>query len=308
MSYSGDVWLTPIVITTANQHFCFTHDTDPGPGIAYRVALTPKTYWPHNDSDFAIRASYPAFYRDLTEAMNTAASASYSTNVVTPTLSTGVTNGGLRIRLPGVTEFSVDFSGNGAGTFTMDQRWFGFRQNASSTKALQIGGNYDLISPYTVRQRWYSWSLADGIAVDKASRPYRLIRYSSPRPSDAVSVEWDAGRWRKIRYEHVYGAHVLEKLALLAAFTDVSITGLAQLDTHNAWETVWQSLGSGEKVLIVHNNQAQLDLTSNYDAVKSMSEEQGQELEGDSARLMRTNGMFFDVGADVYLVDQQYDH
>ncbi|HUU94161.1 MAG TPA: hypothetical protein VM487_00345 [Phycisphaerae bacterium] len=311
MAYTGDVWMTPVVIDSTNKFFCLHYDTDPGPGTEYRVSVTEKTYYLHTETDAGVEAAYPSLYTALAAALSSAVGETFVFAAWTPTASTGITMGGVRMFHSSTPIFQINFGGNGAGTFTMDPGWFGQRQTHSNTDTAiyVVGeGGASVKSPYTVRGRWYSWSLADGIAVDKVSRPYRLIKYSSPRPADAVSVEWDSGRWRDIRYQHVWGAHVTDRLARTSAdWTTTDLGGLAQYDNNNAWELVWESLGNSETVLIVHNHQSSMAVktgTDGYDGAKAMD---ADEFEA-SARLMNTAGAFFDVGAKLYLTDQNYDH
>lgn len=292
MAYSHDMWLSPVTLTSSNNKFRVFED-----GMIERiVSITAGDYYLHTDS--AYNTAYPSLYIAIKTALEAVSAYEYDLTSITPSSSTQQTNAGLTF----VTDASaavVDFDDV---DFTMDPRWFG------ETSASLWTGDTTYISQYTVYGNWYSNTIStSGQASNKRRDSYRQITYSHERPDDRYALEWYSNYTRRIVYEYVPAAHVFEVAANDSTYA--SVARLANGDTHNAFETVWNALSRGKTVLVCHDvgtSYSSLGLV-NVDACLLRSEEQAQTLSS-VATLMRSAGEMYMLDVDLHLLSAGYDH
>lgn len=290
MSYSQDMWVTPIVITSANNSFRLYEITSTAERI---VTIAAGTYWLHADS--AYTSEFPSLYLALETALNAVATNTYAFTSSTPTSSAQQTACGLTLT-GDVEEFSIDFDD---ADFTMSPGWFGFRASGAPTSSTLA-----IASPYTIYGHWWTNTVdVNGRASTKRRDREREISFSHDRPADRYGIEWYDDYTRQVVYEFVPAAHIFEVAATDSAY---AATGrLATNDTHNAWETIWSSLSRSQQVIIVHDVGTGFDitdLTAGYaEAVLLRDESQAQQLSS-TFTLTRAAGEFYTIDVNLWIV------
>ena len=292
MSYSHDMWLSPVTLTSTTNRFRVLE------GATERIViLTAGDYYLHTDS--AVNTTYPSLYLAIKAGLEAVSAHDYNFSEDTPTASTSQTSAGLYFECIGAASIAVDFDDV---DFTMDPRWFGEKTTSLWTGALSY------TSAYTVMGNWYSNTIDSGGAASRKRRDrFREITYSHDRPSDRYALEWYDDTTRRIAYEYVPAAHVFEVAAEDSIYA--SIARLGQDDTHNAWETVWSALSRGKVVLVCHDIGTSFSLSSlaRMDACLLRDEDQARTLSS-TATLMRSAGEMYMLDVDLYLVSAGYDH
>lgn len=309
MPYTQDIWLTPITITNSNYSFRFVEDPN-GVAVPRVVTIAAGTYYLHNDSSLHA-ASHLGLYVALTTAINAVATETYSFEVTTPTLSTGMTDAGLLIRATEVTEpdFQIDW---GHASMTMDPAWFGWRTGKGGLVSSNVvtsssdGGTQKMEGNYTVLGRWYTHTL-DGVhaAEDKTSDTLKNTRFSHARTSDAVAIRWQTDTIRRYVIRWVKSPHIFNSRADDSDTAWLLASDLVASDIHNAWEDVWDSLSDLGEVLIVHNVNGAADLqvdpsTSDWEAVR-LPDEKGARSLGDTIKRVQNGGEWYDIDISLWV-------
>lgn len=300
MTYSQDMWLRPVVLTSANNKFRLY---EIGSAHEVIVAITVGTYYLHADSVIN-QSAFNSLYLAIETAVNAVATSNtYTFTNATPRASGGQTGVGLALSAD-VEEFSVDFAD---ADFTMDAGWFGAISTENVTSA-----NKRIVGRYTVLHQWYLNTISSyAQASNKRSSVQREISYSHERPSDRYAIEWYSEKTRPIVYEYVPAAHVFEYGAKEQIYAD---TGrLALNDVNNAWETIWSGLSRDEIIFIVHNVDSKWNLrdvlgAGGLESVKLFGENQARDLDS-TITLTRAAAEMYTISVNLWLGDfQGYAH
>lgn len=300
MTYSQDMWLRPITLTSANNKFRLYEDTSANEIIA---SVTAGTYYLHADSTLT-SAGFPSLYNAIETILDlNATTATYTFNNATPAASGWQTGVGLTLKAT-AGAFTVNFADV---DFTMDAGWFGCinSESIASTSSRIIGR-------YTVLNQWYLNTISSyAQASNKRSSVQREISYSHERPTDRYAIEWYSERVRTIVYEYVPAAHVFEYGATEQIYAD---TGrLALNDVNNAWETIWSGLSRDETLLIVHNVDSKWNLrdvfgAGSVESVKLFDESQARDFDS-TLTLTRSAAEMYTVSVNLWLGSLQgYQH
>lgn len=309
MPYAQDVWLTPIVLTASNNSFRVTEDPD-GTPLTRLVTVAAGTYYLHADTALTAAGTYLGLYDSLATAINAAATETYSFEVVTPTISTDMTDAGIKIKATDATEpkFQIDW---GHASFTMDPAWFGWRTGKGGLVSSNVvdsvtdGSDVSMSSNFTALGRWYSWPItANKGAADKRSTKLRNVKFSGPRLSDAVATLWDTSTVRRIAYHWLKSPQVFPDRADDTDTAFVANSGLAASDIHNGFLSVWESLADLNTVLITHNASDDLQVSSvansRYEAVKLHDPKQAADF-GSVYRLRESAGEYYDLNLSLWV-------
>ncbi len=293
MSFGPDKLLTPIdIIDTggdANHTFRFEETSGGGAGVKL-ATISGGEYYQHNDTSFD--ATKLGLYKAVAAAMTAAGNQTYTIEPATPSASPLQTDRSLKIVGDGAIDWEIDFGDAG---FTMDPRWFGFTTADNPISVSGVGGEEIITARLMLREEWRSFNIDNtrGGATDKDPIPFRLAEYSSSRVSDAVSTEWESGRFRRMQYQMVPAAHVFERRANKAEWVVLAELGLG--DTHNAFETVWDKFEAGAEIIWVHDTGAedlQVD-AHEYEIIKIVDPSATDRFR---PRRMRTNSDLREIG------------
>jgi hypothetical protein len=300
VTYSQDMWLRPVVLTSANNKFRLYENTSVREVI---VSVAAGTYYLHADSTLSA-GGFPSLYLAI-EALifTTTTPVTYTFSNATPSASGGQTGVGLALTTS-AGSFTVDFAD---ADFTMDAGWFGSLNTESITSTTKR-----IVGRYTVLNQWYLNTISSyAQASNKRSSVQREISYSHERPSDRYAIEWYSERTRTITYEYVPAAHIFESGAKEQIYAD---TGrLALNDVNNAWETIWSGLSRDETIFIVHNVDSKWNLrdvlsAGGYESVKLFGENQARDL-GSTIKLTRSAAEMYTISVDLWLGSTQgYAH
>jgi hypothetical protein len=288
-----DVWLYPIeVVAGVNDQIVWAETSD-----TLSITVEPGVYWCFNGSAPApVGAStYLSLYNQIASQMSGASfllgdNITYTFRAITPTGS--VLQEGAGIALVGST---ADFLSLNLTATTFDQRIFGFAASATGTVAsvaAPSGSGREVQGPLT---RWGAW-VSPVEATSRTSTPRRLIEWATAytEREDAYAVDYGARRTRVHSYEYVPAGHVR-----VARADDPQYADAAELytgDTHNAFETVWESLAKLDEVVVIHHLEGDaLDLavtTHSYEVVRLADAAQAQDFSR-VATVQRTAGEWY---------------
>lgn len=311
-AYAADTWLCPIVIDSTNNVIVITEDPA-GIPLVITATIDVGTYYLHDDSSFhatrkGLLYTIATLLTDGTTAgLGTVTGASantYTFAVADPSSSTGLANNGLQMLAVAATD---DWEVTWTGATTIDAQWFGsilaapLLDDASTTS----GADEVFTWPHATRYRMCTRDLGDGFAVDKRRSHYKDAKRSSPRPSDSVSVVWQEGYIRRIRYQDVPGVEVHQNRATAsewAAWTTRSTT-----DIKATWFDVWDALTDDLRLVIVHDSTGDFQVdTHDYEVVKAWDS-----LDWDSfAVQVNPSGDMYDLTIPVWVdtSESDYDH
>lgn len=262
VQYGIDRYLTPIVIDSSNQSLVLEFTTS---GTT-TLTIPTGTYWGHRESFLGASPEFPGLYEEI-ESQLTAAGFTGTFAAATPPGS-DLTDGGLSLTVDEA--FQYDFS-----TSTVDPRWFGFASGAttypSSAQTTVVGK----LSRYGCWQSYTRWNHRG--AHNKWRDEIRGSASSQPeRPLETYEYEKTRRRTRMIRYSQVPALHVWHDADVRGAEPNyIDNAGLADGDTHNALETLWESGKDLDQIVLMHDDSNTLKPTDGFwEVVKFGSKDQ----------------------------------
>lgn len=322
-AYASDTWYTPIVLTPGTDNVIVITE-DPGGGTESVITLTliqnsdtastdAETWYLHDDESF--HATKPgllyAIRKLLTSGTTVGAgtkaggsvSNTYTWSVADPSTSSGLTNNGLKLTAASASK-TWEISWTHAST-TLDAHYFGsilsspILDDASSTS----GADEVFTWPHATKGRMATRDISDGHATDKVRHRYKLVQYSSNRPSDSVAVVWDEGYIRRIRYELVPGVEVHNTRSNESEWAATTTRGTG--DEKATWFDVWDALTDAKECIVVHNDTSDLQIdTHKYEVVKLW-----EPLEWDAfAQDLTLAGDYYAINLPVAVTAGNYDH
>lgn len=254
---------------------------------AHEEVLTAGTYWCHNDPSFT---DYPSLFDHILSVMNAAAHASYTFEMyaVTPTLSSGQVNAGVRIV---TTNTSLSWTWDTTGTINQ-QEVLGHRFNSGSVAS--ASGAVD--SKLTYYGSWVAPEPPDLYG----STPTRTVTPSTEHVErdDAYFFDQGTRRLRNMRFDFVYAAHVYAYRGLLEA-QYATAAGLSVYDSNNALEFAWQELSKGTTAVVVfYGTRDDLDLSIDgngyYEFARLVEQDQMRDF-GNMLRMVRAAAELYEV-------------
>jgi len=271
MPYTQDKFLARFNVPSDARSFVVRQSS-----TDYQVSITAGNYFGHDE----LSATHPGFWYAVVAALNAHGSLSgtWSVSAASPTLSSGMTNGG--VRLACTAAFSLSFA---HASWTMDKGLFGYPSNSvvtpTTVNGVFAGGTYGATMPYTRSTDWLCRPEAKDRAVtDKRSFPIvpKLVS-SDVDPLLAVEMIYGNSALEYVRtYKtgRILAGHVFGERCLEAGYA--ATAGVAIGDTCNGFaELVWNrakllnGTANDGDIIIVHNDVSDLKFsTHDYDIAR----------------------------------------
>lgn len=313
--FARDAWYWPFYLVAGSNAVHITELE----GIAINVVATfgVGRWYAHHDATLHA-AGYRGLFHALEDALNNGSNAdvtissgtpnkSYTFSARTPTASTGVEYGGLRI-----SSDDTNFDLRLESSTTLDARHLGYKGATLSADVDSSAGTgliENIDSPNCIRGRILTQTISpDGNAETKDREPYVDLRRASSRPRNAPSpVIWDEGYRRTWVYPQVRGGVLLETRSQQAAYA--SFVGLETGDGNQAWEPFYKAMIEGEHLICVHDNHDDLEVSSHSYDIGVMSDVQSEHWR-DFARKTHKGGDRHTVSFTLDLIEnfQNYPH
>ena len=257
-------------------------------GTPLSATLTPGPYYGHNDS--ALDATYPSLFIAISDAMTAESlssgdSITYYFSNATPTASSAMTNFGVKI--VGDAAWTWDSS----GTINADG-WLGF---TTSDGTIVANGSFEVYSTRTYSTAW----IGPEPPSMWGSHPERIVDPSTEyvERDDAYWFDRGSRSIRELVFQYIPSAHIYKARAKRAEYA--STGQVAQYDTFNALERVWESACVGGTLILVWYDQRtdiELDIDNSgyYEIVRLFDKKNMQDF-STMISLRRTAGELYDV-------------
>lgn len=280
MSYGPDRWLYPIEITADNNGIHFDDN-----GFDLNTTIAAGTYYAHDD--VTINSTYPSLYANIKAAMVAASldsgdSSTFTVAAATPTVSTGLLNGGIAISTNAgrTLVWYADGTINKTGCM-------GYIYNGADSAEDET-----VTSPYSLFGCWQP----PEYATDLRGIPQTIIDYSTEytERTDFYALQRGSRVMRTALYDYIPSAHVYASRANDADYAAAG--GLGVGDVFNAFESLWNQWRLGEDIIVVHRNATQslnlLVTNQGYEVVRCASIEAARDM-GSIADMQLTAGEWY---------------
>lgn len=239
------------------------------------------------DAPQTFRDAFPSFWQTLVDAINAewnVGGEAFTVAALTPTISTMLGGGGLRLRTPSasgqwefvsLTDYQRGLLGAYAGTIVLGE---------------VDGSFFTYDSPYSLYGKWISPRRYSSRLGDRMNIQYR----NSGNRKAVQNTKWYQKAIRTMRYHHIFANHVSINRNNDATYASAGYLALPQYEHGNYFGDCWDMMSNGYDFMIVYS-EGDEDLW-----VTSHSEWEVMKLEENDAASLSNCITLNDSNAEIY--------